>query len=487
MLFSLEDLGRRNNHPPVGFMSWSDDGPTQTGFWVPRSLTDGDGNDLTPLLDNLDGHVLAVTADGVTLTLTDVTRKGNQVRFATVAHRHHEGAVYTFTAVARAEWEAARADARRYRERPTLAEVPENIGVNGDATEQLTDWLYSLPANTIADLRGRTYVSETPIKLYDRDALTIRNGHLTRLDAEHHGGLQRPHANPHLWLIGPHDCHVTDLTVTGTNTVSDSEAHSWTGAWSSDHELEAAIRIENYTATSVERVTVDGVWGDGVHCHGGTGMLIDALTVLRNGRQGITPNGRNIIIQGCVLNSRRAGIDLEPNWAGDVFGDVLIQGCTIRSRLLAITAGGMGEFSGVEVAYNTILRSGIPAINIRGGHGNPRDRWWVHHNQIGTPGDGSWAVGSPESAIRLGNSVGTVIEHNYVRVNPRGGEDRRRAVALLDGSGATIRNNWFAGASVAAYDRDGDSAFLAHNNWSGDEPPDWWEPAGVAAYNPRRP
>lgn len=151
---------------------------------------------------------------------------------------------------------------------------------------------------------------------------------------------------------------VTDLALEGDRTQKDADEHR------------AGIFVTHASRVTIRRVTARGFSGDGIYIHlGSDDVLIDGVTAVDNGRNGITFGGGTR--GGMVLSSRIADnvaqqIDGEPG-PGNAVDGVTIAGSTIdggASNDYALTMSGSGPTSrsrGWNVTGNTI-RGGIRAV-----------------------------------------------------------------------------------------------------------------------------
>lgn len=284
--------------------------------------------------------------------------------------------------------------------RPALA--PAYLADGRDASQELGDWLRALPPGSTADLGGLTYRCETHLKLTDPQALTIRNGALTRTVKTEDPNFYYPKPNPHLWLLRPVDCAVEGLTVRGTNTVADQRAGF--GSYLAKYEFDAAIRAEAFTNLTVTGLDADGIWGDGVQLQKGARAVVRDSLIDRIGRQGVTVIASDVLCDNVqVLHGRRAGFDLEPDLSTQVCSGIEIRNSFARTIGLPFASAGRGQVNDVWVHHNRSAGSSVPMLHCSASDGSRRSGWRLE-DHVAENG-----LGSPVAAVRFGNTDGIAV------------------------------------------------------------------------------
>lgn len=313
--------------------------------------------------------------------------------------------------------------------RPALA--PAYLADGRDASQELGDWLRALPPGSTADLGGLTYRCETHLKLTDPQALTIRNGALTRTVKTEDPNFYYPKPNPHLWLLRPVDCAVEGLTVRGTNTVADQRAGF--GSYLAKYEFDAAIRAEAFTNLTVTGLDADGIWGDGVQLQKGAGAVVRDSLIDRIGRQGVTVIASDVLCDNVqVLHGRRSLFDLEPDSSSQVVRAVTVRNCRGTAIGFPIASAGRGAVNDVNIHDNVFGPGSL--IYVGSSDGTRRSNWSVLRNTTG-------GFGSPVAGSRFNRVDGVRFEGNNIKVSPN---QSRRTVSFDDCGGVcTIIGNQF--------------------------------------------
>lgn len=264
---------------------------------------------------------------------------------------------------------------------PSPTEIPADCSV--DVTSQLNS-LFANAADfsTVTLAANGCYRTEGEVRLDGVDHLTIDgNGATLKRTVPTPLELQYPQENEHLGLWGAKDVLVKNLKIQGLNVTSDNSDPEQ-GAYIQQYEFEHGVRVYSGDGVTLDNININGVYGDGV----AVGQYAQNVTVqntyiAKNGRQGIslTSGGAVKFLNNTIYDSRRSGFDLEPNGSDDTVTGVEIAGGRIRSRLLAITSGGDGIVSNVNIHDVDIWSSGVPVINIDPAHDltGVRTNWTV--------------------------------------------------------------------------------------------------------------
>lgn len=334
---------------------------------------------------------------------------------------------------------------------PELAPAPEPSdvhtppsGITDDCTQDetaaLNAWLQALPDHATAQLAADgCYRAEHTVQIKDKTGVTIDgNGATLRRTQVTDQANRYPKSNSHLRVVNSSDTTVTNLRVEGTNDGRDlggsildangtsRAVHCYTQygftCYTVALEFEHGIDLRGAPNAMISGVTVDAVWGDGAYVSGGdqfasatsSGSTLTGVTVSRNGRQGIAiVRSSNVLIDGAdIQSSRRAGIDIEPDTAGEVIRDIEIRNSTVHSWLLAFASGGRGNVSDVYIHHNTVTRSGVPFVYVRATDGTRRANWRVEDNEV------THSLGSPQAAMRFAHVDNVSVLRNNVNVNP---------------------------------------------------------------------
>lgn len=337
-----------------------------------------------------------------------------------------------------------------------------------DVSEVLQAWLQSRPDGTTARLRDRgCYRVETEVVVRDKHHLTLDGqGALLRRTTYTPPERRYPSANAVLRLVDWVDSTVERLRLRGTNLRPDyAYMPPYAGSYRQEVEFDHGLALHGAVRTTVDRVSVRSVWGDGVYLSGSDqwtntwseDVVLRRITVVQNGRQGITVSrSRHVLVdQAFIKYSRRAAIDMEPDTPGETISDVEIRNSDLGSNLLAISSAGAGGVNNVDVHDNRIHASGVPWVYSRSTAGLDRYGWTIRNNIVTIP------LGSPLAAMEFWRTHGIVIEGNRLSLATT---QSQLAVSLWDGSdAATIACNVFLGAADNYVNAAPGAASLSHN------------------------
>ncbi len=333
---------------------------------------------------------------------------------------------------------------------------PQSIAANCtvDVADALTNWIATVPnGSTIAFPTGACYRTDRTVWVQNKTGLTFQGAATFQRFAQGTvvNGVQ------HIFVLDSSNITIRDLTIRGTNTVSDIDPTTPRGLTSFEPSrfgsncgsycFETGLQFQNTNGITVSGITVDAVWGDGLLFggeHAGDmvrNVLVQNVTVDRNGRQGITiATADGVRIENArLLHSWATGYDLEVNALDGSTRNVEIIGGYINAWGLAVSACGQGA-SNVRVEGVYVKRSleSWPWLTICGNLDVPQTNWTVVNNVS------EWARGGAES-LYFDGVTGITVTGN---VSPGQGNV---AVRVLDGGGTvTVQGNDFRGHSSVA-------------------------------------
>lgn len=345
---------------------------------------------------------------------------------------------------------------------PMVHAVPASIPADcsRDVASMIGGWIASVPDNSVLTFRrDGCYKVEGPIRMVDRSGLVIDGGgaRFRRLDVVVPPGRVREAGGDRIfWFVGGRDIVVRGLRIEGTNRTSDKGEGF--GSYVAALELEHGLAFQGVQGVTVEDVTVDAVFGDGIYLgrvattpgHPGTpttSVRISRVTIDRNGRQGIgIAAAVGVLIEDVkILHSRRAGVDLEPAGANWRVANVEVRNTYIRSHLIPFAAGGRGEVSDVYIHDNTIdSGDGTEGtwVHVTSGRGARRQNWRVYGNRV------IGVISSPRAALIFGGVDNVDIRRNVSHLDVR--RPRRVAVEFRNAGGRLfVVDNDFTGACAA--------------------------------------
>lgn len=245
------------------------------------------------------------------------------------------------------------------------------VTADPDASASLQAVLDDAPDGAVVDLGGGRFRCEKALRLTGRRDLTIRNGTIYALArgegdqiAANGRSLRR-----HLSLTNCHNITLVGLHVRSSNTASDP-ARPGFGIYDASHEAEHGVELLGCTNVTVDEFTVTGVWGDGIYVGAAAGGVpCEGVTIRRgriawNGRQGIgiTYADGVTVEDVAVANSRRGGIDLEPNSDRAYVRNATLRRLSIGSSLYAFPAHGHGDVSNVLIE-DVVITAGGTALS----------------------------------------------------------------------------------------------------------------------------
>jgi hypothetical protein len=361
--------------------------------------------------------------------------------------------------------------------------VPRRIArdCSRDVTRALNRYFRSVPNGTSGHFTtirfpaNACYRVNGTLRVKGRDWLTLTGSASApaTFRATRRGRLdfQRLSQRRHWWIINSDHIRIRNIRVLSTNTRRDPEIDDGAFAvYNSRYEFEHGFDISGGSDVWITDTSIRGVWGDCVALNfaigqrfAGAGTTGDRLVRIRcswNGRQGISiVDAENILIDHVrITNSRRAGIDLEPNTSNNVVRGVEIRNSYTNTHLLAFASSGRSEVSDINIHHNTINRSGIPILYVSASDQTRRYDWTFTDNVSLRP------AGSPAPALLFRWVTGVTVDGNVIPVVTT---QSRTAVAFEDAHGSlrVTNNNFLAGGCyITAVDSD---AVDAHDNLLG--------------------
>jgi hypothetical protein len=156
--------------------------------------------------------------------------------------------------------------------------------------------------------------------------------------------------------------------------------------------FESGIEFDHVTGVTVDNVTTDGTFGDGITIGGEhdasdltSNVTITNVTVDRNGRQGIAIGTvRNLLIDHArVLHSWADAFDLEVNGSDGSITNVEIRNSYANTRTVAFASTGVAGVVAGNVHDNTVLFSNpaFPWLAVQP-QGNTGTDWQILRNTV---------------------------------------------------------------------------------------------------------
>lgn len=249
---------------------------------------------------------------------------------------------------------------------------------------------------------------------------------------------------------------VTDVVIRGANPYAGVDERAYRPVFEAQH----GVIVIGSSQVLFDRVEVTDVYGDFVWLGpGNRGVTVQNSTFARNGRQGWTINGTDILFQGnSITDTRRATIDMEPSLPTWGSHNVTIRDNDIgRGRLLFFASVGAGNaaIDGVNILDNRLHRTLQIYIC---SWGQRRTNYRIVGNVTDKITSGSG------STIGLRNVGNVEIAGNYVRLQP---SHKLFGVGARNVSGLTVHDNTFPGADGVWIDRGENAAVRQWGNQLG--------------------
>jgi hypothetical protein len=353
------------------------------------------------------------------------------------------------------------------------ASIPGNCSV--DVTAALNSWIASVPDGTSGAPNVLSFASNGCYAVGAVGGLNTNQHH--DLIFEGNGSTFRVASAVNSASLGfgnDTNIAVQNLHVVGQNTISGIAAAepaylvsityqaSQFGASCSDGTgttpancAESGLSFDHVNGLTVNNVTTDGTWGDGITIGGEhdyadltSNVTLNNVSVDRNGRQGIevgTVNGV-VINHTQVLHSWGSCIDLEIDSSDGTTNNVEIENSYFVCRNAAITPSNTSSVNGLFIHNNEFKFF------------NPGLQWVLE--VLGTPGQ-NWRVDNNLVDMNMGEVPGLAFSNVkgievVGNISPEGAPPTARqgetlaAVSLSNDSGTiSVTGNTFLGDTVA--------------------------------------
>ena len=184
-----------------------------------------------------------------------------------------------------------------------------------DVTDELMAWIASVPDNsTLRFAADGCYRVDGTIVVSQRAGLTFEGNHATFRQVTDGSEIVNPKyiRTRNVWTFG----RSTNLVVRNLTTVG-ANPHAGRGelAYRAKFEAQHAYLIQGVKGMLMDHVAAYDTYGDFVYVGPGTeNLTVRNSDFARNGRQGWTINGINIVFEhNTITETRRATIDMEPS------------------------------------------------------------------------------------------------------------------------------------------------------------------------------
>ncbi|MGZ4734746.1 MAG: right-handed parallel beta-helix repeat-containing protein [Acidimicrobiia bacterium] len=340
-----------------------------------------------------------------------------------------------------------------------VATVPASIpsDCSRDVSAELVAWIASVPDGSTLQF--------TPQGCYRVDrTLTIRNRH--QLTFEGNGATFRAFTSGR--ELPPSEARTRSMfsfwqgsNITVRNTIvrgANPNAGVGDNAYVAALEAQTAYVVGGVQNMVLDHVEAYDVYGDFVFVGAATNnLLVKNSTFARNGRQGWTINGQDIVFEhNNIRMTRRATIDLEPSSVTSIARRVTIRNNTIGvGRLYFLANVGLAApTEDISVIGNTFVNKTM-TIRVNPPSGT-RSRFRVIGNTSNKPMDGS--------AMVFNNVLGVEVRDN---IQPMQRGNGSSGVSIKNCRDVTVTGNWFPFGASPIFSRGGNFNVSQSNNYVG--------------------
>lgn len=318
-----------------------------------------------------------------------------------------------------------------------------------DVTTEILAWVRSVPnGSTLQFTPNACYRVDGTLLIRYRSDLTFEGNHAT-FRAVTDGSelvdrtLMRTRA---MWQIADsRRMTLRNMVVNGANPYAGRGDRAYQPKFEAQH----AYLVQDTQGMLLDKVEAYDVYGDFVYVGtNSTDVTVQHSTFLRNGRQGWTINGTNILFQNnSIGETRRATIDMEPALASWVARNVTIRNNTIGQGRLYFFAsvGAAATIDNVNIIGNQLV--GRPMTM----YVNPPSGTRSNYRIIGNTTD-KWVSDKGSAAMIFRNIVNLEVRGNVQKMQGGLGIS---GVSLRNCSNVVVADNTFWRASGPILDLGG--------------------------------
>lgn len=341
----------------------------------------------------------------------------------------------------------------------TPAAIPADC--SRDVTVDLLAWIASVPdSSTLQFPSHGCYRVDGKLTIKNRSGLTFEGNDSTFRAFTNGRELPPTEARARsMWTFW----HGSNLVVRNTIVVG-ANPNAGTGdtAYVAALEAQSAYVIGGVQGMLLDHVQAYDVFGDFVFVGPATrDLTVQNSTFARNGRQGWTINGENIVFDhNWIGYTRRATVDMEPPspWAGS--HHVVISNNTVtHGRLFFFASEGQAApIDDVSIVGNHFVGKAL-TIHVWGKPTVRRTNYRVIGNVSDTP-----AGFGPGGVFQFTNVDGIEVRDNVQAVQRNRGT---KGVSLKNCSRVTVTGNRWLNAFGPIYDKGGNTNVTQSGNWVG--------------------
>jgi len=223
--------------------------------------------------------------------------------------------------------------------------VPATIAANcsRDVSAELQAFIDAAPdGSTLAFAPNACYRVDGTLRIRHRNHLVLEGNHATFkafTDGSELGNARAIRSRTMFGLFQGTDITMRNLVVIGANPYAGLGDRAYRAIYEAQH----AYAILGTDGVLLDHVEAYDVWGDFVNVGpGSSDVTVRNSTFLRNGRQGWTINGTNVLFENNTIgDTRRATIDMEPSYPTWTTRNVTIRNNEVgRGRLYFLASIG---------------------------------------------------------------------------------------------------------------------------------------------------
>ena len=332
-----------------------------------------------------------------------------------------------------------------------------------DVTADLTAWFASVPDNSVLSFAPNgCYRVDGTLVIAHRSGLTFEGNNATVKQVTDGSELVNPKKvrTRNVWTFATStNLVVRNLTTVGANPFAGRDDR----AYSPKFEAQHAYLIQGVNGMVMDNVDAYDVFGDFVALGGNvSNFTVRNSSFARNGRQGWSINGTNIVFENnSITETRRATIDMEPPLPTFASKNVYIRNNDVGpGRLFFFSSvGAAAPMDNINITGNRLHKKAFVVFVAppKGSRSN--------YHVVGNVSDGP--VSGFGSAMVFKNIQGLEVRGNTI---PTQWSHHLTGVGVSRSDNVMITNNSFRGASGALRDRGDNTNISQSNNLSGPLP-----------------